>query len=97
MERRAVSEIFVIPPATRVDEIQPSDLKAYLERFFPRYTFIVSDTLPFQDDDDFVLIPVAGIAGDGPNTGMFKQVPKMEWAQIRDALRSYPARHSRLN
>ena len=97
MERRSVSEIFVIPPATRADEIQPSDLKAYLERFFPRYTFIVSDTLPFQDDDEFVLIPVAGIAGDGPSTGMFRQVPKAEWAESRDALRAYHARHSSLN
>lgn len=96
--KSAVSEIFLVPPVNMADSIQPAELKAYLERFFPRYTFTVNNrTAAFQKDEDFVLIPMAGIAGTGPGCGMFRPVPEAEWAQMYDALRSFRPTHEVLN
>ena len=87
--RKAVSEIFVVPPANRANQIDGEEIKAHLERFFPHYTFIIHEFAPFQDDDEFVLIPIAGIVGETPDSGMFRQVPDTEWSEMYDAVRSF--------
>lgn len=86
--RKSVSQFFVIVPEALSARINAEALTAYLERFFPRYTFIVDLLSPFQADD-YGLIPVAGVAGDGPNTGMFKPAPASDVMAIMDALRAF--------
>lgn len=87
--RKSVSQFFVIVPEALAARINQEALTAYLERFFPRYSFIVDLMSPFCRGDDYGLIPVAGIAGDGPNTGMFQPAPAADVMAIVDALRAF--------
>lgn len=86
--RESVSQFFVILPDAVAAKVNTEALTGYLEQFFPRYAFIVDNMLPF-DREDYGLIPIAGIAGDGPGTGLFTPAPAADVLAILDALRSY--------
>lgn len=83
-----MSQFFVVLPETIQETIDTAALTAYLERFFPRYTFVVDRHSPFAGDD-FGLIPVAGRIGEGQGAGMFRPAPRADVLAIIDALRAY--------
>lgn len=86
--RGSVSQFFVILPDAVAAKVNAQALAVYLGQFFPRYDFIIDDILPF-DRSDYGLIPIAGVAGDGPGTGLFTPAPAADVLAILDALRSY--------
>ncbi|MCA0276297.1 MAG: hypothetical protein LCH86_09850 [Proteobacteria bacterium] len=86
---RTVSEFYIVPPAHRAAEIIQSSerLKGHMERFFPRYTFRIDAIIPFQQGDDFTLVPLMGTVGEGSE--MFEMPSRQEMHEMEAALRDY--------
>lgn len=74
MQRKAVSQFIVAPPADQRSEIMGAKehFKAHLSENFPGYDFLVTTKAPF-DDSDFQVIPMMGTVGadnDGAGSEM---------------------------
>ena len=89
MPGKCVSEFFVVPPLNAPEIMRSADhLKAHMERYFPRYTFRVDEIPPFQQDEDFALIPMMGSVG-GPAAELLEMPSDMEMAELYNALRRF--------